>query len=351
VVAIFSSYAGGALADRYGIRLIVAIAAFLAGGTGLARAFVSSFEGIFALMCLLGVGLGITMSIRPKVVGIWFPPRQTGLAIGIYQTAMATGSSLGLLTGPHFGGWKPAFTYIGLLTLVVATLWTLFARNAPRGAQIRMPPIVSSIKRAAMSRSIWLLAAIYFLSVGVFLSFSGNLPKALGDVYPVSPQIAGAVTSLLFWGMVAGHLTLPTLSDRVGLRKPFVYVCAVFSALCLFFAWRLAPGVTTWVLTFLGGFAFGAITPVIFALLIALPEIGSEYVGGASGLIASLGNMGGFLIPLLVMSPLVAAGTLKAYTTGFLVISIVLAATALIAIFITETGARVKIEKNDKHIG
>ena len=86
----------------------------------------------------------------------------------------------------------------------------------------------------------------------------------------------------------------------------------------------------------------GPILPILLTLLVELPEIGHEYVGGASGLMLSLMHVGGFLVPLLVMSPLVAAGTLGAYTTGFLVTATILVLIALLAIFLTETGARAR---------
>ena len=181
-----------------------------------------------------------------------------------------------------------------------------------------------------------------FINVGLLISFSGNLPYALQSVHHLNPAMAGAVSSLFTWGVVAGHFLIPITSDRVGLRKPFLYVCGVTSAICLFFAWRLAPADIAWVLLLLGGFVHGGVHPLVFALPAELPEIGHEYVGGASGIVMSLSSMGGFFIPLVVMSPLVAAGTLKAYTTGFSVILLLVAATSLVAIFLAETGTRAR---------
>ena len=340
LIAIFISIPGGALGDRYGIRSVVAVAAFLAGIFGIARAFTPSFAGMFTLMCLFGISLGLAIPNLPKLVSIWFPPRQVGFASGIYTTALGTGLSLGLLTGPLFGGWKQAFTYIGIITLVVAILWFLLARNAPKGIEIHMPPMVTAIKIGARSKNIWLAGAMMFLNLGVLIAFSGNFPEALESIHHVNPEKAGAISSLITWGAVAGNFIIPVISDRIGLRRPFIYVCSIVAAICLFFAWRLAPGSATSALTFLGGFGLGGIAPLVFALPAELPEIGHEYVGGASGIVLSLANMGGFLIPLVVMSPLIAAGTLKAYTTGFSVIALLLAATLLVNIFLRETGTR-----------
>jgi len=342
LTACLTAIPGGALGDRYGIRSVVAVAAFLAGVSSLARAFTPSFSGMFTLMCLFGISFGLAMPNLPKLVSIWFPPRQVGLASGIYATALGTGLSLGLLTGPLFGGWKQAFIYAGMLILPIAILWTLFARNAPKGIEIHMSPITSGIKRGARSKNIWLAGVMMFINAGVLVALSGNLPNALYSVHHVDPAMAGFISSLFTGGVVTGHLLISIPSDRIGLRKPFIYFCEATSAICLFFAWRLAPTPNAQILFLLGGFVLGGVYPLIFALPAELPEIGHEHAGGASGIVMSLSNMGGFLIPLVVMSPLVAAGTLKAYTTGFSVILLLLAANSLVAIFLTETGTRAR---------
>jgi nitrate/nitrite transporter NarK len=336
---------GGALGDRFGIRGIVAIAAFIAAITGVARVWTPSFEGMFILMCLFGIAYGIIMPNLPKLAGIWFPPHQVGLASGIYMSGLNIGAAIGLLTGPLFGGWKPAFGAVGILMLVVAVLWTVLARNAPEGVDITMPPIVTGIKKGIQSKNVWLIALAQCLYLGAFVGFSGNFPTALQQVHEISPKTAGAIASLLTWGVVLGNFLMPILSDRVGLRKAFVHVGAVGSAICVFFAWYFAPGAATWILIFVGGFIFGSIQPILFTVLVELPEIGPECMGGASGLVATFLNAGGFFIPLLITSPLVAAGTLGAYTTGFLVTALILGGIVLLTWFLLETGSKASAAK------
>lgn len=345
LVSVFSSIPGGVLADRYGIRPVVAIAILIAGLSGLARAFTPSFEGMLALMCLFGIPFGMVIPNLPKLVSVWFPPQQTGLVSGIYTTALGIGSSLGLLTGPLFGNWKTAFISVGIITVAVSLLWAVLGRSAPAGVKIEMPPLVSGIKSAARSKNIWLVAMAQLFFMGAFMAFSQNLPKALENVHQVSPEAAGAIASLLTLGAAIGHIAIPILSDRGGLRKIFIYVGALTSAICLFFAWRLAPTGVTPFLILLGGFLYGGIPPILFTFPVELPEIGQEHVGGAAGVIGALQNIGGFLIPFLVVSPLVAAETSRAYNTGFLVVALLFAAIALPTIFVTETGARARCPK------
>jgi len=340
MASIVLAFLGGGFGDRYGMRLAIGIGAFLSGAAGLTRAFTPSFEGMFLLTCLMGVAVSFTMPNLPKLVGIWFPPRQIGLATGIYTSAQAIGFSIGLLTGPLFGGWRSAFISAGMVTLAVATLWALLSRGAPKGVAIAKTPVVAGVIRGIKSKNIWLLCSVLFTLMGAFVSFSGNLPKALVDIHQVSAEAAGATSSLLTWGAVAGTLLLPVISDRFGLRKPFICSGALVSAICFYLAWQIAPGTGTSILVFIGGLFLGGMVPLAFILPLEFPEIGTEYVGGTAGLVNSMANMGGVLGPLLVFSPLAAAGTAGSYSLSFTVAAILLAGGVLPAMFMMETGAK-----------
>ncbi len=351
IAAIFLSFLGGGFADRYGIRLAVSIGSLLYGIAGVARAFVSSFEGMFMLMLLMGAVDSFTRPNLPKLVSVWFPRRQVGLATGIYVSAQALGFSMGLLSGPLFGGWRPAFLYVGMATLGAALLWILFGRSAPKGVEIPKPPIMSGVIKGMKTKNIRLTCTAMFLLVGTFVSFSGNFPKALQGVHQVSAQVAGAIASARPLGGAIGGVLLPSISDRVGLRKPFIYISAIMAAVCFYVGWYIAPATGTAVLMFMGGVFNGGLTSLLMVLPLEFPEIGREHVGGAAGLVGSLANLGGVLLPLLVMSPIVAAGTLEAYSIGFMVVMILLAGIVLPLAFSAETGvkARTPRGRTDEH--
>ena len=342
LVAIFTSFPGGALGDRYGIRAVVAVAAFSAAIIGTLRAFTPSFTGLFVLMLTWGIAWGMTVPNLPKLVGVWFPPERKGIASGIYMGSMGAGGALGLFTAPFFPGWQTAFISVGILNFAVALLWTLFARSNPAGVHIEHPDIISGVKVGMRSRNIWLLAIIQFMIQGSLISFQGNLPQALTAIYNMSPRAAAGVSAVMTLGFVTGNLFLPVLSDRIGLRKPFVFMGAIIGAAFLYISWLLAPGAGVWVLAYLGGTIVGGAPPVLFSIPAELPEIGEAYVGGASGLIVSSMNAGGFVLSVLVTSPIMAVGTVAAYTTGFLVSMVFLGIIAVPTLFLTETGKRRK---------
>lgn len=342
LVAVFTSVLGGMLGDRFGIRKVVAVAAYIAALSGLLRAFMPSFAGMFALMCLHGVGFGMAVPNLPKLAGIWFPPDKIGIASGISMSGMGFGFVLGLFTGPLFSDWRVAFITVGIISLVIASLWTIFARSCPRGVTFERPRLLPGIRAGLTNKSIWLVAIAMFLLQGGLLSFMSNFPKALESVHHVDPKVAGTVASLFSLGLVIGNFTLPFFSDRVGLRKPFIFTGVLAGSSLFYLTWVLAPGTAIYVLPILGGIILGGAPPVMFAIPAELPELGQEYVGGASGIIVSMMNLGGFIVPLVVISPLIASGTLTGYTFGFLISLLIVAAIALPALFLRETGPRAR---------
>ena len=341
LVGIFTPVLGGAIGDRFGIRFIITLSAVLSAVFGIARVWAPNFAWMFVFMCLYGIPYGVIMPNYPKLVGIWFPPHQIGLASGIYMSALNIGGALGLLSGPLFGGWKLAFMDMGIVMLAAGVLWAVFSKNAPENVQMQMPPIRTCIQKSIRSKNVWLVAVAQCLYIGAFIGFSGNFPSALEHVHKITPKTAGAIASMLTWGLTIGNFFFPAISDRIGRRKIFVYFGTIVSAICFCFAWYIAPGSSTWILIFIGGIIFGSIQPILFSVLVELPEIGPECMGVASGLVGTLLNAGGFLIPLLVISPLISGQTQRDYTIGFLVTALIIVAVAVLTLFLKETGRRI----------
>jgi NNP family nitrate/nitrite transporter-like MFS transporter len=347
-MGIFTNIPGGALGDRYGIRVTVGTGALVAGLSTVARFWVSSFGEMLLLACVFGIGVGIAFPNLSKLVAIWFPPKQSGLASGIYVTAFPLGSGIGLAAGPYFGGWQTAFLYVGIFSTALAFLWILLGRSVPKGIKVKMPPPIDAIRVAIKSKNIWLLGLSVLLFNGGFTGISGNLPSALSSIRNISPQEAGVISSLMTFAGIPGSLLLPLISDRFGLRKPFIYVGAIVPALCFYLAWLLSPGIDTYILIIVTGFISAAVFPIFMTMPMEWVEIGREYAGGATGLVAALGSMGGSLIPLLVITPLMADGTAPAYNIGFLVSTLLIAAIAVTIIPLKETGARTRIGAKGK---
>lgn len=330
-----SAIPGGYLADRRGIGWTVG----LGGGIAVAGAGLRAVPGPPALLlgaaALFGVGLGLAIPNLPKLVSRWYPPGQQGLATGIYATGIIAGSVVGVyLTLPladGLGSWRGALAVWAAGGGGVAALWALrVPREAPRtGLPLRgFWPI---LRRP----SLWVLAflfaagnASYFFLVDAYPAFLTTRGLELGAA-------AGQLALLIAVGIPAIFVA-PVLSDRVGLRRPFLWGSHLLLAALLL----LLPFVPQSVLPAASvALGFGEMTIFALALLLPVDLFPEEEVGRASGIVLSLAYGGALLGPLgfgLVMD---LTGSPALALQAFAALSLITAAAVFL---LPETGGRRK---------
>jgi NNP family nitrate/nitrite transporter-like MFS transporter len=328
---------GGALADRYGSRLVVGVGAILGGLGALLRTFVGSFGPMFGLSIILGIGTALVFSNLPKIVAVWFPPKQVGLATGFYYTGIGVGTATGLALSSVFATWQQACLITGIAAMVVAALWAILGRSAPMttmGTELSAG-LRQSLRHSVRVKDIWIVFIVLFLSLGAILSYLSSLPVMLQQIHHVPPGTAALFSSVVVYAMVCGQFFLPMLSDRLGLRKPVVVWSMVLGAVLVFLTWVSAISVVTWILGALGGFFLGYLA-VLLTFPVELPTIGPRFAGGAAGIVLTGEHLGGFLFMPWVFTPIAASSP----TTGYLAISVAIVIAAILMIPLHETGTR-----------
>lgn len=117
-----------ALGARAGLALFAGFWSLAQMATGLAQSVTSLAWCRF----LLGLGEAGGYTASPKIVAEWFPPKDRGLAVGLYGSGAAIGATLApilvLAVASHFG-WRSAFVVTGAAGLVLATGWYLLYRD------------------------------------------------------------------------------------------------------------------------------------------------------------------------------------------------------------------------------
>jgi NNP family nitrate/nitrite transporter-like MFS transporter len=124
----------GALADRFGVKSVVAAGLVLTVISSFGRLSANSFGIIFAWMFILGVGPAFLNANAAKILGAWFPPRQMGMAMGIYIAGANTGITIALASSALFSSIQVAFMTSAVVTLCALLLWLLFIKSKPTGA-------------------------------------------------------------------------------------------------------------------------------------------------------------------------------------------------------------------------
>jgi NNP family nitrate/nitrite transporter-like MFS transporter len=135
----------GALTDKYGPRLVysslLAICSIPCFAFALADSFTQLVVARFALGC---IGAGFVVGIR--MVSEWFPPKELGIAEGIYGGWGNFGSAAAAFTLPTiallFGGedgWRYAVGITGLMSLLFSVVYFKNTTDTPKGSTYFRP--------------------------------------------------------------------------------------------------------------------------------------------------------------------------------------------------------------------
>lgn len=135
----------GMLVDRHGPRLLFSAILILGGGLCFLFAAAQNFAQLALARFLLGfVGAGFVVGIR--MIGEWFPARQTGAAQGIYGGWGNFGSAASAMLLPGLAlwvggdnGWRYAVGSTGAIALAYGIFYFFAVSNTPKGSTYFKP--------------------------------------------------------------------------------------------------------------------------------------------------------------------------------------------------------------------
>jgi MFS transporter, ACS family, aldohexuronate transporter len=138
----------GRLVDRLGTRRGLSVAVFFYSVAAMLTSLASGLRSFCFFRFLLGAGEAANWPAATKAVSEWFPRRERGWAVALFDS----GSSVGAAVAPllvvfllgHFGNWRPAFVVVGSLGFLWLLVWRL-TYHPPE-----THPRVSEAERAAI---------------------------------------------------------------------------------------------------------------------------------------------------------------------------------------------------------
>lgn len=303
----------GALADRYGRKLMV-LRATLTGALLLAlMGFAANVQQLLVLRFVQGAFTGV-IAATSTLVASTVPKERAGMALGSLQTAVFLGVSFGPVLGGLAGdafGYRPSFWITGGLLLAAGLLVIFFVHedfHPVADAQTQRPGYRQALLLLAGSSALLaVLVARMFLRIGT-RALDPVLPLFVQSLLPVGAS-AGATTGLIAgvaaFGSAIGAPLAGNWGDRWGHRRILIIfslaAAACFAPQALVNDPRLLMG---W--QFLGGMAAGGALAALTALLAQLSATGHE--GVMFGLDASAMSVSNAVGPLLGAAVLASLG-------------------------------------------
>jgi ACS family hexuronate transporter-like MFS transporter len=239
IVSVFQvSYAatwllGGILLDRLGARLGLALAIIWWSVSSILTAFVNSLSALEFLRFLLGMGEACSWPGATKVVAEWFPARERGLAVAIFDS----GSSIGSIIAPPLVawvtftlGWRYAFVVSGLAGLIWLIAWLLIYHPLATHPRVTLAErreieagqdaaVTSANRGLARYRSLLTDANVWGLVIGrsftdpIWWFYLFWLPQYLSDARGFTLKDIGAFAWIPFVTSDIGNFTSGFLSS------------------------------------------------------------------------------------------------------------------------------------------
>ncbi|MBE7216875.1 MAG: MFS transporter [Caulobacteraceae bacterium] len=130
----------GAVTDRLGPRLMLTAGMAAWSVAQVLSGAVRSFGQFLVARAALGVGESPMFTAGARAVVNWFPVKERGLPLGLFNAASSLGPAIAppILTALMLAfGWRPMFVLIGVLGFFVALAWGWIYRDPERSGLAR----------------------------------------------------------------------------------------------------------------------------------------------------------------------------------------------------------------------
>lgn len=316
----------GLVSDRYGRKPMILRAMFAAMITVGLMSLATAPWQLVALRMVEGAFTG-TVAASTALVATTAPRDRLGFALGLIQTAVFSGASLGPFLGGLFAnqfGFRPTFLISSSLLGAAGLIVIFFVKErftpAPRGPERGIAALRAS--------TTWLFApmllamiAVLFISRFAQMGVRPIMPLYIGEIGNLSDARAASITGLAF-GLLGGTSALASIylgrrGDRVGHFR--VLLASIFLAGLIYLPMSMvgAPWQLV-VLQALFGIAAGGLIPAANAIV--ANSTPPERRGAIYGVTAAAGSLGGFAGPLACAAVTAAFG----FRATFAMVAIVL---------------------------
>ncbi len=277
---IFLLIPAGILIDRYSTRKIFLFAMFLSVLSTFIFGLASTPLVIMIARLLTGLSGAFSFLGVIRLATQWFPPRKIGFVIGLVVSFTVVGgiisqTPLALLIDNI--GWRYTVEFFGVCGLLMLMLIYMNVQDSPKGFldintkkdHITFIQLLEMLKCALKDKQNWLVGiCISLLNLPIFLlgALWGTLYLTQG--LGLSRAHSTYITTMIYVGMIFGAPFIGWFSDRIGLRKLPLIICASFSLVLIF----LLINIQTWSLAGLMSLFF-ALGFFVSAQIIGYPII------------------------------------------------------------------------------
>lgn len=243
----FYSYAamqlpGGLLLDYFGPHRLLSLATVVCATSTIAFGMTDNFFMACVARLMIGCGSAFAAIGTMKLAANWFPSYRFALLTGLMVTlgmlgAIGGEAPLALLVDDF--GWRHSMIIMGGVGLVLAALIFIITRDTPKNYKPEHSHaeeeegILSSLGTLVKNKQLWMIACyggLMYMATPVFCGLWG-VPFLMNKM-AIAKATAANYISLVFIGWAIASPLWGIYSNRIGLRKPPLYIGCVGALIC-----------------------------------------------------------------------------------------------------------------------
>lgn len=318
IMIVALSIPSGIIADRISPQKAVGIGITVLASGAMLRGFIASPTGLLGATFIYGIGVAWLFPTLPKMISLWFPREKSTVATGAYSAGMYIGPALPLaitipIVFPIVGGVQGVFILWAIPSVICAMLWWALCKRLSSldiyGGRNSLAS-VGKVQFIPMLRNknVLMLSVLFLLHQFFFNTWLGWAPTLM-FMKGATNELAGLISSVPLWVGIPVGILMPKLFHIPLIRRNVLWISSL--ALALLSASALQMNVILgWLIMGLSGVAIMC----RFVTIMSLPAVfaSQDNVGMASGLLLSIGYIGGIIGPVLSGYTLDLTGNLNA---------------------------------------
>ena len=254
----------GSITDRVGIRRMMSLGQFAAGGLLLSMSTMNSAVQAWLVMFAAGIARGMVFPGSTKAVMEWFSPTTRATAMGLKQTGAPVGGIITAATLPAIAlvlGWRSAIAVAGAVIIAAGVAAALVYRDPPdrRQKHEARPGILAGMRDVLRNRRLWLFGSIAMTFVTAQQALLTYLALYFKDVVLVESVpderarivAAGGYLAICQVGGVMGRVLWGWVSDRLLQRRRVLAmaIIGILAAATFLLVAGIDPGYPGWLLS------------------------------------------------------------------------------------------------------
>lgn len=223
----------GIALDKWGVRKVFTVAAFLCGIGTLITASTESYAWLCFARLLIGAGSAPAFIGTFKVSSEWFKPHLLPILVGVISAIGVLGATLAgapMVILQESIGWRTIFYSLSITAFALSFLYSIVLRDKKLSSALSLREIKKQVLHLITEPQIWLLGTVGFLlytPVSVLADLWG--PSFMRAVYGYDSINSAIASSFIFYGNAVGSFVAGWIFLKFTTNKQF-FACLMILA-------------------------------------------------------------------------------------------------------------------------